>query len=117
MRLLLDECAGGRRLAKKLEAAGHDVARSVDAIGDGVEDLVVFTFAQDEHRVVLTFNNRDFEEIAEDRPGHAGLILIYQDNDGRDMSDDDIVNAVVNVEKTFADGTVGQIIVLNGYRW
>lgn len=53
MRLLLDECAGGRQLAKKLEAAGHDVAR-----------------------VVLTFNNRDFDAIGKANPNHAGLVRV-----------------------------------------
>jgi predicted nuclease of predicted toxin-antitoxin system len=117
MRLLLDECAGGRQLVKKLEAAGHDIVRSVDAVGDGVEDPVVFAFAQEQHRVVLTLNNRDFATIANDNPGHTGLVLIYQDNDGRDMSNDDIVKAIANVEKTFIEGIAGQILVLNAYRW
>jgi predicted nuclease of predicted toxin-antitoxin system len=117
MRLLLDECAAGRQLSRKLEAAGHDILRSIDAIGDGAEDPVVFACAQQHNRALLTYNNRDFDAIGRDQPNHAGLLFIYQDNDGRDMSNDDIVAALTNVQIVFPDGIAGQIVVLNKYRW
>ncbi len=117
MRLLLDECVAGRQLRRKLEAAGHDVLRSVDAIGDGAEDPVVFAFAQQQHRVLLTYNNRDFDVIGRAEPNHAGFLFIYQDNDERDMSNDDIVRGIANVENAFPAGIAGQIVILNHYRW
>jgi hypothetical protein len=45
VRLLLDECIGQRSLAKALALAGHDVMRSVDELGGGVEDDAVFALA------------------------------------------------------------------------
>jgi predicted nuclease of predicted toxin-antitoxin system len=117
VRLLLDECVAGRQLSRKLASAGHDVSRSVDAIGDGVEDLVVFACAQQQQRALLTYNNRDFVEIARTASKHSGLVLIYQDNDERDMSNDDIVKTLANVENVFPAGIARQVIVLNAYRW
>lgn len=117
MRLLLDECVGGKQLVAKLKVAGHDVVRSLDAIGGGAEDPVVFAFAQNEKRVIVTLNSRDFDALATVSLEHAGLILIYQDGDGRDMSYDDVVAAVANVENTHVDGISKMIVVLNQYRW
>jgi hypothetical protein len=41
MRLLLDECIGDRSLMEALLAASHDVARSIDELGGGVDDPAV----------------------------------------------------------------------------
>lgn len=117
MRLLLDECIGDRTLREALVAAGHDVIRSIDELGGGVDDPVVFTFARVHQRIVVTYNNADFKRLAEENPEHPGILLIYQDNKSTDMNASDIVKALSNVETTYPDGIAGQIVVLNGYRW
>lgn len=117
MRLLLDECAGDRYLKDALIAAGHDVIRSVDALGGGVDDPAVFAFAWSDGRVIVTFNNADFIGLAHGQSAHPGMLLIYLDNRPTDMAVRDIVKAISNVEAVHAEGVGGNIIVLNQYRW
>lgn len=117
MRLLLDECAGDRDLRNALIAAGHDVVRSVDVLGGGVDDPAVFAFAAHDERVIVTYNNADFLRLAQRDPTHPGIMLIYQDNKPTDMTTSDIVKAVSNAETVSPDGFAGITIVLNQYRW
>jgi predicted nuclease of predicted toxin-antitoxin system len=117
MRLLLDECVGDRRLRDALATAGHDVVRSVDAVGGGADDPTVFAFARQERRAVMTYNNADFIALAEQQPEHAGMLLIYQTNKANNMTTADIVRALANVEQTHTGGIAGQMVVLNQYRW
>jgi hypothetical protein len=77
VRLLLDECIGDVALSRALIAEGHDVARTIDVLGGGVDDSAVFTFAQEHMRTILTYNNADFRALAEANPDHFGLVLIY----------------------------------------
>lgn len=117
MRLLLDECAGDRRLRDALTAAGHDVVRSFDVVGGGADDLTVFAFARQDQRVVVTYNNADFIALGRQQPEHAGMLLIYQTNNASDMGTADIMRAVANVEQIHVSGIAGQIVVLNQYKW
>lgn len=117
MRLLLDECIGDRSLRDALIAAGHDVVRTVDELGGGANDLAVFAFACEHQRIVLTYNNADFKQLGEQNPKHSGMLLVYQDNKPSDMKSSDIVQAVANVETVHAAGIVGEMVVLNRYRW
>ena len=103
--------------AEALTAAGHEVVRTVDELGGGADDLAVFAYACEHERIVLTYNNADFKLLAEEDPKHPGMLLIYQDNKPSDMNSSDIVKAVANVETTHTTGIVGELIVLNGYRW
>jgi len=75
MRLLLDECIGDRSQKDALVAAGHDVARSVDELGGGVDDLAVFAFAREHQRIVITYNNVDFKLLGEKNPDHPGMTV------------------------------------------
>jgi hypothetical protein len=79
--------------------------------------IAVFTFACRHERIVLTYNNADFKLLSEGNPKHPGMLLIYQDNKPSDMNRSDIVKAVANVDTTHTTGIVGELIVLNGYRW
>ena len=107
MRLLLDECIGDWSLRDALVAAGHDVVRSVDELGGGVDDSAVFTLAGELQPIV----------VGEEHPDRPGMLLIYQDNKPTDMNSSDILMVLANVETTYPDGFAGQMVVLNGYRW
>jgi hypothetical protein len=104
-------------MVKQLTAAGHDTLRSVDVLGGGVDDDAVFRFACDRNRVVLTYNNADFIELASKQPKHSGILLVYQDNTPNDMKTTDIVRAIANVDATYPKGIAGEALVLNGFRW
>lgn len=81
MRLLLDAHVSGPRIAAPLRDAGHDVLsvdeeRRLDGRGD--EELLALAAAED--RVMVTFDVKDFPEIArrwaEAGRSHAGLAIV-----------------------------------------
>lgn len=116
LRLLLDECIGQRALADLLKTAGHDVVRVVDALEPGVDDGAVFDLAQEEARVLITYNAVDFRPMAQAKK-HAGLVLIYQANAPSDMNVQQIADAFCNVAQTYPDGIENVIIALNDFNW
>jgi predicted nuclease of predicted toxin-antitoxin system len=81
LRLLLDAHISSARIAAPLREGGHDV-RSVDAERelDGWADEQLLALATDEQRVMITFDVKDFPDIARrwaeaGRP-HAGLAIV-----------------------------------------
>lgn len=81
MRLLLDAHVSGPRLATPLREQGHDV-RAVDEERelDGWTDEALLALAATEKRVLVTFDVKDFPDIARrwaeaERP-HAGLAIV-----------------------------------------
>lgn len=80
MRLLLDAHVSGPRIAAPLREAGHDV-RSVDEERelDGWTDEALLALATDEGRVFVTFDVKDFPDIArswaEAGRAHRGLAI------------------------------------------
>jgi hypothetical protein len=72
---------------------------------------------------LLTKNPADFLPMHRGRQRrgepHAGIFGVCQDNDpSRDMSEADIVCAVVNVEEAFGTaGVANQFVYLNRYRY
>ncbi|HWW68046.1 MAG TPA: DUF5615 family PIN-like protein [Solirubrobacterales bacterium] len=81
MRLLLDAHLSGPRLAVALRARGHDVrAADEERELDGWADEALLALATDEERVMVTFDVKDFPEIARrwaeaERP-HAGCAIV-----------------------------------------
>jgi predicted nuclease of predicted toxin-antitoxin system len=75
MRLPADENFPGAAV-KALRAAGHDVAW-VQGEAPGSKDEIVLQLAQDEERVLITFD-KDFGELAFRRglPASSGIILL-----------------------------------------
>lgn len=81
MRLLLDAHISGPRVAESLRKAGHEV-RAVDEERelDGWGDEALLGLAADEERVMVTFDVKDFPDIArrwaEAGRRHAGLAIV-----------------------------------------
>jgi hypothetical protein len=83
-----------------LEAAGHQVTTPTQAGIAGLDDEIHFRFAAEHGYVLLTKNPDDFQELHAKDSQHAGVLLIYQDNNpDRDMSHADIVKAIANLEQ------------------
>ena len=81
MRLFLDAHISGPRIARALREAGHDVhAADEQRELDGLEDEQLFAMAAAEHRVMITFDVKDFTVIArrwaEAGRAHAGLGIV-----------------------------------------
>lgn len=81
-RLLLDANMSSHGLVRMLEEAGHDVVAA--GFRDDLKQLdddILFNFAQQERRVIVTHNTRDFPEIlvawAHAGRSHHGCILLH----------------------------------------
>ena len=81
MKLLLDARVSSRRVGDALRQSGYDVAaaagdRALETLDDG--ELLNVAFA--EHRVLVTFNHKDFAplaiEWAASGRSHAGMIIL-----------------------------------------
>ncbi len=81
MRLLLDAHISGPRIATALREAGHDVrAADEERDLDGRSDEELLALAASEERVMVSFDVKDFPEIArrwaEAGRAHAGLAIV-----------------------------------------
>ena len=81
MRLLLDAHLSGPRIAEALRANGHDVrAADEERELDGWADETLLALAADEERVMVTFDVKDFPDIArrwaEAARSHAGCAIV-----------------------------------------
>jgi predicted nuclease of predicted toxin-antitoxin system len=84
MKLLVDSCAG-RRLARSLQAAGHDVVFAGDWEQDPGDDEIL-AFAQRGSRVIIT-RDKDFGTMAvRDRRAHSGIIRLVELPPGREIA-------------------------------
>ena len=114
MRLCLDENLRSKELRSRLQAGGHEVL-DPDL---GINDVDVWEFAQRHSAVVVTGNAVDFGPLARASERHAGLLLVYRDNDRpRDMTSADIAAAAGNVATAYDGAIDGQVLVLNQFRW
>lgn len=100
----MDEDSQDKILVAKLRKAGHNVVTAAEAALLGQPDRVVLAYAVKEKRIVLTRNCDDFvaesEALKADREHHYGILLLYVKNDPeKDMSYDDIVAAVDNIDR------------------
>jgi hypothetical protein len=114
VRLYLDEDVASRELTFRLAAAGHDVLSPLR----GEPDSRCWRHAQEQGATVVTMNAVDFARLAEATESHAGLLLVYRENDPtRDMSAASIVAAGDRVAESHREGLAGAIAVLNQFRW
>src|SRR5438105_1532596 len=99
MRIYVDDDSVDPALLGMLRKAGHDVLRPTDIGMIGAEDVVHFTRAIREGRVLLSGNHDDFQAlhllVLEARGHHPGILIVRKDNDAsRDMTARGITVAV-----------------------
>jgi len=91
-------------LAQKLRDAQHDVLTVSEANLRNVRDADIFAAAIDDNRILLTHNPADFVELHETRMAqnltHPGLFLVHRKNKPGDITYDQIVTAIANLEAT-----------------
>jgi hypothetical protein len=98
-KIYLDDCAYDKELVRLLEEAGHQVTTPKQAGTTGREDEVHFRYTSENRLILLTKNPNDFIELHQKSSQHAGVLLVYQDNDpDRDMNHADVVRAISNLE-------------------
>ncbi|HEY8684415.1 MAG TPA: DUF5615 family PIN-like protein [Chloroflexota bacterium] len=81
MRVLLDVHVSGRKVARRLRELGHDVlAVDEDRDLDGVDDEELLKLAEQEHRILVTFDVKDFSRITRDwaarQVSHGGCAVL-----------------------------------------
>ena len=119
LNIYLDDCAFSHKLRRLLIEAGHDVQVPADAHPPltGAADEVHFAYVQKVDRVILTLNPKDFLILHQQSAQHSGILAVYQDNDlTKDMSYQDMVRAIANLESTGVT-IAGGFWSLNAYRW
>jgi Domain of unknown function (DUF5615) len=116
-KIYLDDCAYDKELVRLLEVASHQVTTPRQAGTTGRDDDVHYRFAADNGLILLTKNPDDFLELHDRDSKHAGILLVYQDNDpDRDMSNAEIVRGIANLEQAGV-GFAGTCHVLNAWRY
>lgn len=117
LQLLIDEDSQDKVLLKLLRKAGHDVVTVNEAGLMSQPDIVVFRYAVEKNRVILTFNCGDFEIIHEENPCHSGILAVYKNDDySKDLTFKELVRAIANLESaTFA--LANQFISLNHWNY
>lgn len=98
------------------EPYSHHVEIPQDANLRGADDGAHFAYARAHDLIVVTKDPDDFEELHRQHPHHPGIFAIYQDNDARDMSDEDIARAIQNVIEAQAP-LIDTFHVLNHWRF
>ena len=71
------------KVALYLREMGHDVLTSQEAgnANQRIPDAQVLDYAAKSGRILLTINRRDFIELHEKSPNHAGIIVCTQNTD------------------------------------
>ncbi|MBI1923075.1 DUF5615 family PIN-like protein [Candidatus Poribacteria bacterium] len=99
--IYLDDCSDDDDLIAFLIQAGHTVISPRAAGTKGWDDPDHLEYAATHGYVLFTHNPPDFRRLHRDWQAqgrtHAGIFLIYRDNNMRkDMTHPDIVRAIVN---------------------
>jgi predicted nuclease of predicted toxin-antitoxin system len=120
MRLYLDDDSASGVLARLLQNAGHDVQVPTNAGLAGADDSVHLTHAIRDGRVLLSQNDRDFQNlhdlIMQAGGHHPGILVVRRDNDPtRDMAPAAVVRAIRKLEATGL-GTADCYHILNHWR-
>jgi len=63
-------------------------------------------------------NAVDYARLAEATPGHAGLLLLYRENDPtHDLRAEAIAVAIERIPETYPGGADRMIVAVNQFRW
>ena len=117
MRIYLDDCAFSHQLLRLFQDAGFDAQAPADVALTGADAEVHFEHARPEQRAIITKNPSYFLALHQVRADHSGVLAVYQDNDSRDMSYAEVVQAVQNVLRDDPQGISGRYIILNQWRY
>jgi hypothetical protein len=71
------------QVVQALRALGHDVLTTLEAgnANQSTPDEQVLAFAVQSRRALLSINKRDFVQLHQKNPDHAGIIVCSQDPD------------------------------------
>ena len=120
MRVLIDENMSSRRLAVRLQTAGHDIVFAADVGLASVSDARVMAWAVAQNRPVLTRDHEDFAALHDlviaVGGHHPGILVVRFDNDPRhNLTERAIATAIGNLESSGA-AVADRIHVLNHWR-
>jgi predicted nuclease of predicted toxin-antitoxin system len=120
MNLYVDEDTAAALLVKLLRQAGHDVLVPGECAVLGKFDPEQLGYAIQKRRIFLTKNQKDFEMLHElviaSGGHHAGILIVVRENNpGRDLSPRGIVTAIGKVVAAGYD-VQDQTVILNQWR-
>ncbi len=116
MKIYLDDCLAAKTLAELLKKADMTVIIPEEVGLRGHSDKEHFEYCRKKDLVLLTANPSDFLELHIQNPKHAGLLLVYQDNNPKkDLTFQNMVRIIQKIIKQKIP-LKNQFIVLNHYR-
>lgn len=105
MNIYLDDDHDADVLISLLQQAGHNVVSPRSVGTNGFSDKAHLNYAAENDYVLLTGNAKDFIEqhkkrLAAGKP-HPGILIVYKENNPkRDMTHQQIAQAVSNIEQS-----------------
>lgn len=117
LRLLLDEDTQDKDLVKQLRSSDHDVT-TVNELGlRTLDDREILSAAWADHRLLVTYNVDDFQNLHAAGVDHRGIAAICRGADpAKDMSISDIVRALGNIEASGIPVS-SQLLILNHWQY
>ena len=105
MRVYLDDDLDSNALIGLLQQDGHDVISPRTVGTRGVADEEHMRYAATNNLVLLTANAGHFADLHAEwtrrKQGHNGILIVYRENNpARDMSFEQIADAVTQVERS-----------------
>ena len=120
MRLLIDENMSSRRLAARLQSAGHDVLLATDVGLASLADARVLAWAVAVARPVLTRDHEDFAALHDLVTAvggrHSGILVVRFDNDPRHNLTERAIAAALGKLEASGVPVTDKIHVLNHWR-
>jgi len=113
-KLHLDADTSNRALQRALAACGYDITRTPNTwMPIDADDEVQLLGTTAHGRIIFTYNVRDFTELAQRYPEHAGIVLAAQ----RSWTLSSCINALERLmAETHAGEWIGQVRWLNQWR-